>query len=53
MQNGLAIWRNKLISSGTQLEAGRWTRAWECKLAIAQRTGNKVRTRAIHAKIKS
>jgi putative transposase len=40
-------------SSGEPLEAGHWTRAWEGKLVIAQRTKNKARTRAIHAKIKS
>lgn len=38
-------------SDGAKLEAGRFYRDLESKLAIAQRSGNKKRTRAIHAKI--
>ena len=38
-------------SDGTTLEAGRFYRDMEPKLAIAQRAGKKARTRAIHAKI--
>ena len=38
-------------SDGTQLEAGRFYRDLESKLAVAQRAGNKQRVKAIHAKI--
>lgn len=40
-------------STGDPLAAGRWTRQWEHKLAIAQRTGNRQRTRAIHTRIRN
>ncbi len=38
-------------SDGTKLEAGRFYRDLEPKLAVAQRAGNKRRAKAIHAKI--
>jgi IS605 OrfB family transposase len=38
-------------SDGTKLEAGRFYRDQEAKLATAQRAGNKQRVKAIHAKI--
>jgi IS605 OrfB family transposase len=38
-------------SDGTKLEAGRFYRDLEGKLAVAQRAGKKKRVRAIHAKI--
>ncbi|WP_262927150.1 RNA-guided endonuclease InsQ/TnpB family protein [Phytohalomonas tamaricis] len=40
-------------SDGAKLENGRFYRGMEDKLAIAQRSRNKKRTRAIHAKIKN
>jgi len=38
-------------SAGEKLQAGRWYRGLEEKLAVAQRAGNRRRARAIHAKI--
>src|SRR5690606_28687411 len=38
-------------SDGQKLENGRFYRDLEATLAVAQRAGNKARTRAIHAKI--
>jgi len=40
-------------SDGQKLEAGRFYRDLEAKLAAAQRAGNKGRVKAIHAKIKN
>lgn len=40
-------------SDGEKLPAGHWYRDLEGKLAVAQRTHNKKRVRAIHAKIKN
>jgi IS605 OrfB family transposase len=39
------------LSTGEKIDAPRIYRAWEDKLAIAQRAGNKRRARAIHTKI--
>ena len=41
------------LSTGEKIEAPQHYRKWEDKLAIAQRAGNKDRTKAINAKIKN
>lgn len=49
----LGLEETAVCSDGTRLEAGRFYRGLEEKLAVAQRANKKKRVKAIHAKIKN